>query len=61
MARYNRNKKARNKKSKLSKSTKLKRLAYDMGQVERGLKNPDSAITASFNSGKEFKKRKSLF
>ena len=26
-------------------------LAYKMGQVERGLKNPDSKISESFNRG----------
>ena len=39
-------------------------LAYKFGQIQRGLKNPDSLISASFNNGlkeKERKPRKTLF
>ncbi len=49
---------------KSDKAAELRRLAYKMGQIERGLKNPDSQISASFERGKERKpssKRKPLF
>ena len=36
-----------------SKAADLVKLARQMGQVERGLKNPDSKISAAFNSGKQ--------
>ena len=62
MARYRTNnskKRTTRKKTKKKSSTasQLKKLAYQMGQVERGLKNPNSQISASFNNGKQVKKR----
>ncbi len=47
-----------------SKSTELRRLAYKMGQVQRGLENPDSLISASYEAGNtkhERSPRKTLF
>ena len=48
---------------KPNRATELTRLAFLMGQVERGRKNPDSRITASFDAGKNSveKKKKPLF
>ena len=34
-----------------SKYTKIEKDAYRLGQIQRGLKNPNSKITASFNNG----------
>ena len=65
MAYYKKAKRNRSTRTKKSdKAAELRRLAYKMGQVERGLKNPDSQISASFQRGKEKKytgKRKPLF
>lgn len=69
MPRYNKRRntnyrnKGRKNKRKVSRSTELKRLAYNMGQVEKGLKNPNSQISSSFQAGKdrEKTKRKPLF
>ena len=69
MARYNRRKnnnyrnKRRKNNRKVSRATELKRLAYNMGQVEKGLKNSESQISASYNAGvnREKSKRKPLF
>lgn len=69
MPRYNkrknnnyRKKRSRNNR-KVSRATKLKRLAYNMGQVEKGLKNTDSQISASYNAGinRTKQKKKTLF
>lgn len=48
---------------KSEKGAQLTRLAYDMGQVERGLKNPESRISAAHAAGKKpvEHKKKSLF
>lgn len=48
---------------KQSKATRLTRLAYDLGQVQKGLMNPDSRIAHSYNTGKNSvaKEKKSLF
>ena len=49
---------------KRKKYTELETFAYRMGQIKRGLKNPDSKISASFNNGcavKEKKAKKSMF
>ena len=35
-----------------SKSQELKSLAYKMGQIEKGLKNPKSQVSQSFDAGK---------
>lgn len=63
MPRYNtKNKKRRNNKRK-SRSAELKRLAYNMGQVEKGLKNSNSQISSSYNAGlnRTKKQKKPLF
>ena len=63
MPRYNtKNKKRRNNKRK-SRSSELKRLAYNMGQVEKGLKNSNSQISSSYNAGlnRTKKQKKPLF
>ena len=41
----------------------MKSFAYKMGQVSRGLNNPESAISSSYNAGKnsKAKKKQSLF
>lgn len=36
---------------KKPKYTKIEKDAYRLGQIQRGLKNPNSKITASFNNG----------
>lgn len=46
-----------------SKYTELEKLSYKLGQIERGLKNPDSRVFESYNNGKKGptkKRRKSL-
>ncbi len=46
------------------KYSEVEKMAYRMGQVQRGLKNPDSLITAAFNAGTIVptkKERKTLF
>ena len=45
-------------------ASELTRLAYRLGQIERGRSNPDSRITEAYNRGKvkpEKRSRKSLF
>ena len=52
------------KRSSSRKTTRVEQIANLMGQVERGLKNPDSRITASYQRGlsePKPRKRKSLF
>ncbi len=39
-------------KKKGRKYTELERLSYNLGQVSRGLKNPNSRVYESFNNGK---------
>lgn len=53
----------KNQNKKPNRATELTRFAYNMGQVQRGLKNPDSRITASYDAGKNSveKKKKPLF
>lgn len=48
---------------KTSRASELRKLAYNLGQVQKGLKNPDSQISASYNAGmnKQKKEKKSLF
>lgn len=41
-----------------TKYTEVEKVAYYMGQVKLGLKNPDSRITASYNAGSEIKTKK---
>ncbi len=50
-------------KKKSSKYTSVEKLAYQIGQIEKGLKNPNSRVYESFNNGRniEKKKKKPLF
>lgn len=48
----------RRRKGKKSKYTKVERLAFDMGRVELGRKNPNSRITESFQKGNTAPKKK---
>ena len=59
MAKYSakKNTKIRKTKKKASNASQLKKLAYQMGQVERGLKNPNSQISESYNNGKHAKRK----
>ena len=60
----NKNKFNNKRKKARKKYTEVERAAFIMGQVERGLKNPDSRITASFqkgNSEPKVRSRKPLF
>jgi hypothetical protein len=52
-----------NSKGKTSYSKKMTSFAYQMGCVQRGLKNPDSAISASFKAGENHvaRQKKSLY
>lgn len=55
--------KSRSKKSKYSETEKL---AYQIGRINKGLKNPNSKVAASFANGeksvcKERKPRKTMF
>lgn len=54
----------RTSKRKTSKSSELTSFAYKMGQVQRGLQNPDSKISSSFERGKmkpEKRQKQTLF
>ena len=49
---------------KTSTSSELTSLAYKMGQVQRGLQNPDSKISSAYDRGAtkpEKRKKQSLF
>lgn len=49
---------------KKKKYTDVEKFAYNLGLVQKGLKNPDSRVTESYQNGlkvQETKKRKSLF
>lgn len=49
---------------KTNRSSELTSLAYKMGQVQRGLQNPDSLIKESYDRGNaklEKRKKKTLF
>ena len=48
---------------RFSRGLTLKSLAYKLGLVHKGLKNPDSQISDAYNHGleRETKQRKSLF
>ena len=66
MSKYSikKNTKTKKTKKKVSNASQLRKLAYQMGQVERGLKNPNSQISESYNNGKELKRKstkKTLF
>ena len=65
MARYyKKNKKKRY--NRKARTIEIKKFAYNMGLVKRGLKNPDSMISSEYNRGqterekRDYKKR-SLF
>ena len=50
--------------TKKSRYTQVEKTAYLMGQVERGLKNPNSRITASYENGAKepkLREKKPLF
>ena len=56
--------KTKGSKTKKSKYTKVEQAAYLQGLVDRGLKNPDSRISASYTRGlkkPEKREKKSLF
>lgn len=57
MARKGRSKNYRTSKKK-SKYCAQEKFAYIFGQVTRGLNNPESRITESFNNGKKVKDKK---
>ena len=66
MAKYQTKKnnyKAKKRPTRKSSRSELTSLAYKMGQIERGLKNSESAISVSYNNGKTgaSKKSRSLF
>ena len=50
MAKYGKKRRINSKQK--NKAKNLTALAYDMGQVNRGLENPDSKISVAFNRGK---------
>lgn len=57
-------KKFNNTRKKRAKFTQVERLAYQMGRIERGKKNPNSRVHESFNNGlngKSSTKKKPLF
>ena len=56
MARYKRNKKRTY--NKKARTAQIKKFAYNMGLVERGLKNPDSMISSAYNRGKVEREKK---
>ena len=63
-SRANSRTKSRRTTKRTSMSSELTSLARKMGQVERGLKNPDSKISSAYNSGltkPEKRKKQSLF
>lgn len=41
-----------------NRSSEMRRFAYNMGCVDRGLANPDSQISESYSAGKTAKSRK---
>ena len=56
--------KIRKKTTRKPRYTEVEKVAYYMGQVQRGLKNPDSLISDSYKAGstkKERKPKKTLF
>ena len=42
---------------KKRKFTQAEKLAYQLGQIDRGLKNPNSRVSESFNNGRKATKR----
>ena len=52
---FRRNRKSGN--DRLTSPKSLKRFAFQFGLVTKGLKNPDSQISASFNDGLDRKKK----
>ena len=55
--------KKQNRTRKKRKYTQAEKLAYQLGQIDRGLKNPNSRVSESFNNGRKATKtaRKPLF
>lgn len=65
MARYYKKNKKK-KYNRKARTAEIKKFAYNMGLVERGLKNPDSMISSAFKRGetqreKTEHKKKTLF
>ena len=65
MARYYKKGKKR-KYNRKTRTAEIKKFAYNMGLVSRGLKNPDSMISSAFKRGKTERekidyKKKTLF
>ena len=55
--------KKQNNRKRKPRFSELERLAYNLGQIERGKKNPDSKVHESYNNGlkeKTPRKRKPL-
>ena len=62
--RSNSRSKSRTNSRKINRSSDLTSLAYKMGQVQRGLQNPDSKISSAYDRGKtkpERRKKQTLF
>lgn len=52
------------KKKRKSKYTEIEKLAYQLGRIDCGLKNPDSRVSESYANGRKalkVKHKKSLF
>ena len=63
MAKFNRRNYKINKPKKKSSYSELERMAYKMGQIKRGLDNPNSRVFESYKNGctgKTIKNRKPL-
>ena len=54
---YNYNKKNKKRYSRKARSNELKKFAYNMGLVERGLKNPDSVLSACYKRGETVREK----
>ena len=56
---YNsRNTKSRNNKKGNSKSRQLTKLAYDLGRIQKGLKNPETRVSYWYDQGLNSQKTK---
>lgn len=53
---YGQKKKAKKRYSRVKRSKELTKLAYDMGLVQRGLKNPESRISKAYEKGQTERK-----
>ena len=50
---YNGNRSYRNRRRRSSRADRLTRFAFNLAQVQQGLKNPESRIAASYTKGSE--------